>query len=139
MKKAKELGMSLRQYMKSIAKDSGGKLGIFVGGTTLLGGLTTPEDARAGDFISMIAPIGMEPSYVGGKGQGFKYPGTDNILTGEEEQLLRERNPEMYEQIEATFKQEQAYQQEQEKIKEEFKKEEQAKEMNRLFSEPLMP
>ena len=139
MKKAKELGMSLRQYIKSIAKDSGGKLGLVVGGTTLLGGLTAPEDARAGDFISMIAPIGMEPSYVGGKGQGFKYPGTDNILTGEEEQLLRERNPEMYKQIEATFKQEQAYQQEQEKIKEEFKKEEQAKEMNRLFSEPLMP
>ena len=139
MKKAKELGMSLRQYMKSIAKDSGGKLGLVVGGTTLLGGLAVPEDARAGDFISMIAPIGMEPSYIGGKGQGLKYPGTDNILTGEEEQLLRERNPEMYEQIETTFKRDQAYKQEQENIKEEFKKEEQAKEMNRLFSEPLMP
>ena len=82
----------------------------------------------------MIAPIGMEPSYIGGRGQGLKYPGTDNILTGEEEQLLRERNPEMYEQMETTFKRDQAYEQEQKKIKKTFREEEQMKE---LLADPL--
>tara|TARA_Y100000593_G_scaffold14193_2_gene26803 strand:- start:2781 stop:4787 length:2007 start_codon:yes stop_codon:yes gene_type:complete len=128
---------------KDLFKKGGGKLGLITGIGTGIGtgvGLTMfSKDARAGDVISAIAPIGMEPSYIGGRGQGLKYPGTDNILTGEEEQLLRERNPELYEQMELAFKRDQAYEQEQEKIKKEFKKEEQAKEMNRLFSEPLMP
>ena len=93
------------------------------------------NESRAGDLVSAVAPIGMEPGYIGGRGQGLKYPGTDNILTGEDEQLMRERDPEMYEQMEAAFKRDQAYEQEQDKIKKEFKKDEQEEQMQGVFPE----
>ena len=128
----KKSGGSWKDFIKG-----GGKLGALtaiIGGSALVSTMFSNE-SRAGDLVSAVAPIGMEPGYIGGRGQGLKYPGTDNILTGEDEQLMRERDPEMYEQMEAAFKRDQAYEQEQDKIKKEFKKDEQEEQMQGVFPE----
>lgn len=134
IKKAKEMGVSLKEYMKNI---KGGKLGavlaVGAGSAAIF-----PETADAADVINVFVPPGAEIAKFGGVGKGLKYA-DGSVLTKQEEDEMRMSKPDEYAQMEATFKQEQAYQQEQEKIKEEFKKQEQAKEMNRLFSEPLMP
>lgn len=134
MKKAKELGMTLREYTKSLKGK--GVLGSAFAGIVLgtAGGMFSNE-SRAGDLLSAVVPMGMEPGYIGGRGRGLKYPGTDNILTGEDENFERLKDPEMYEQMEATFKRDQAYEQEQDKIKKEFKKDEQEEQMQGVFPE----
>ena len=131
MKKAKELGMTLKEYMKSL-EGKGGKIGALtaiVGGSALVS-----EDAYPGDFLSMFAPPGYEPATIGGRGRGLKYPDSGNILTLQDERDMQIFNPELYEQMEATFKRDQAYEEEQEKIKKTFREEEQMKE---LLADPL--
>jgi len=136
MKKAKELGMTLKEYMKSLQK-SGGKLGLIVGGLGVTAGtslLSQPADTA--DVINMFVPPGAEIAKFGGTGKGLKYP-DGSVLTKQEEDEMRMSKPDEYAQMEAVFKQEQAYQQEQEKIKEEFKRTKQKEEMDRLLADPL--
>ena len=113
-------------------KGGGGKLGALaaiVGGSALVS-----EDAYPGDFISTFFPLGFEPTTMGGRGRGLKHPDSGNILTLQDERDMQIFNPELYEQMETTFKRDQAYEQEQKKIKKTFREEEQMKE---LLADPL--
>mgnify|MGYP003132620026 CR=1 FL=1 len=132
IKKAKEMGVSLKEYMKNI---KGGKLGAVLAVGTGSAAIF-PETADAADVINVFVPPGAEIAKFGGVGRGLKYA-DGSVLTKQEEDEMRMSKPDEYAQMEAAFQQEQAYQQEQENIKEELKRTKQKEEMDRLLADPL--